>query len=191
MTKYAIDAHVLRTAVANQAPDDDVRDYLRGVLLRGDGVVVGTSGSTLFRSSAKLWPEGAENVTIRLGSAIPKTAFTCVVDIEAKTVDCFSKLDKQLKTIPLQLVDGQFPTYERVIPTNTSFSGITGREYLAFDVALMTRFAELGFCDITADSRPESLAGSSAVMITPIHQGGDDALQWPAGTVGVFMPCRK
>ena len=180
MTKFSIDAKIIRAAMTNQAKLD-VRFYLNGILLAKNGDVVGTDGSTLFKSySQELADAGLESdIIVAIDGTIPKTATQVTFDIAGK--QCEAVMTNRNKLLAMTLIDGKYPDYMRVMPDAAKFvinddkgNALPGA---CLDANLLARCAVFEACDIRLPND-----GLSSVSIVP---NGD---AWPMGTVLIIMP---
>lgn len=104
--------------VSFAAGDNDVRQYLNGVCIQSDGntsTAIATNGHMM--AFASVGPSDAENFSV----IIPNSALSILSSVEPMDVYVGNKVTvKSLDSvITVNLIDGKFPEWRRVVPSNS------------------------------------------------------------------------
>jgi len=127
MTTFTIDAQLVRAAMACQGKKD-IRPMLNGIYFGSNGDIVATDGHRLFKATYSDNPIG-ENLIISINGTIPVSA----TSIEFDTDLMLCKTDNG-KVFPIDLVDAQYPDYQRIIP---KYGDLTDSPLRAFNTSYL------------------------------------------------------
>jgi len=126
MTTITIPGNVYNALRACTAPDDEVRYYLRGILVDfANELFVATDGHRLLKyaidTTASEIGEDLSDMLIATTSRKVDREGSLVLTIDAAGVEsatatAFSKTGKQKWSEVVAIIDGKFPDYEKVIP---------------------------------------------------------------------------
>lgn len=172
--KFDIKTDTLRAAVQFAAVKD-IRYYLVGVYVT-KGRVVATDGTIMGVFDAP-GAEGDVILPLALVQQVIKAAKKAAL-VEVEILEGKVSMTVGGATFGGALVDGTFPDYRRVIPTETS------GEMAQFDLALLER----AYAGVAA------FYGVKPNMLRLEHNGPAPAVVWDAydiGAVGVIMPMRS
>lgn len=116
---FSIDARFIRAAQTCQADSKDDRHYLRGILITPECEVVGTNGHILYAGQYDD-PQHAdkpdEPAILSIHGNIPESANTVTFMMPSERgEDGVCKTDNK-KAFTFEVIDGQFPNWQRVIP---------------------------------------------------------------------------
>ena len=176
MITLNINAQLIRAAQANQANKKDIRYYFCGIHLSTKGDVVGTNGHTLFQAKhdwidCDLLPD---DVIINIDGNIPASARSVRIELP-------DSLDTSLtgtlttdggKIFKVDLIDGRYPDFNRVIPERLSKENLYSNA-IAVDASLL--------------AKTEKTFGKNSSIII-YHRGVNDALRIECDTeIGVLV----
>jgi len=175
MITLNINAQLIRAAQANQAKKD-IRYYLCGILLSTKGDVVGTNGHTLFHANHN-WADCdtlPNDVIINIDGNIPASARSVRIELpEALDTSLTGTLTTDGgKMFKVELVDGKYPDFKRVIPERLSKENLYSNA-IAVDASLL--------------AKTEKTFGKNSRVII-YHRGVSDALRVECDTeIGVLV----
>ncbi|NIT03690.1 DNA polymerase III subunit beta [Candidatus Saccharibacteria bacterium] len=157
---FAIDAKTFREAITQvsfAAAQDESRPILTGLLLRLDGgilTLVGVDGFRLAEKRIKI--EGTD-----MSVVVPSRSFAEVSKLMSGEVEVLQSEGGQLIfksedfTVFAQALEGEFPEYEQIIPSNFETKITFSKDELSKAVQLTSIFSEVGTGIISLDYDPK------------------------------------
>lgn len=174
--KFEIPAHMLRAAMTCQAPKDEIRYYLKGVLFTTEGDIVSTNGHVLFKGRADFKIE--EDIILNIAKAPTKAVQNVEIDTHAKIAKYVKNSGADYSD--LSIVDGKFPDWTRVIPADTELAEVDR-------IGVQTQYMALPLKAFGEGPAEWKFYGKErAARVTPQDGNG---VQWN-GAFMVVMPCR-
>lgn len=173
--KFTIEAELIRAAMACQAKND-VRYYLNGILITASGDVVGLDGHIAFRGN-HTWRDDDDSIIddliLEIDGTIPLAAVT--VTFEINDSQGFARIDSG-KLFSVNVIDGKYPNYERVIPCKKS-----------------DLYSTVLYLNVSLLAKAERVFGKGA-FISMYHRGPDNSIliecKAMTGAVLVMMPLK-
>lgn len=95
------------------AAKNDIRYYLNGIFISKDGDVVGTNGHMMF--AGKCVSEHDTDVIVQIKGKHPAKFTRVIIDVNAKVANFKDKDQETLCAIPLEIIDGRYPDWKRVM----------------------------------------------------------------------------
>lgn len=105
---------------------NDARYYLNAFHIDIEGFIVSTDGHRLFCASVQT--NQAENTLVDIKGREPSKFSYVEISTESRSAAFYGKNRELLATLPVEVVDGRFPDWKRlvnVVPTEVSCIGFT------------------------------------------------------------------
>lgn len=173
--EIVINANALR-AVTPFISKKDIREYLTGLHIRGDGIIEASNGHAAAQFSKAWMGLDIQNMLIAAPFKIPASAETVRVCMTSKQIRYTNRLEETISIEVFRVIEGHYPNLDRVMShTEEKLSEI------AFDVRLFellikaTKHLPFGGCRLC-------LSGA----LSPVKVRHPDMPDWRAAV----MPCR-
>lgn len=212
MNTFTYPAQLVRLALSCQA-HQDVRYYLNGIYLASNGDLVGTDGHRLARATSELKPEFSKIVRNRYGKdnpedrglivkilgSIPKTAYKATFNFKSMKLELSKRLAngtiKTIKPLDIELIDGKYPDYSRVIPDPSSYAPQSSFSLNAFYLASVEVFSEHSdygciTMHMTSDAQKTVIVPASTKQTRKVNGQEEQYTCWPQGCCMVIMGMR-
>lgn len=189
MNNITVPAPLIRAAQACQAKKD-IRYYLNGILIAGNGDIVGTDGHAAFKGNC---PEAffvddndlPVDMIIDINGKIPANAKTVRFEFDNPATSGMAITDNG-KVFTFTVIDGTYPQYDRVIPKPDRLAHSTGFAVNASLIAKVEQCFGKGSCVVF---RPAT--ENDCILVEYEGKGAGKFEESLVGSVMAIMPMRS